>query len=88
MAGTLTDKKAELEQKEKEIRLIDTAVGMLSEEKQLIIRVKYLEDNKDKYVQWVLRKKHGTKSRDTYYKLKDEAVAELARTFGEVGVVE
>ena len=66
-----------------ENELIDLAVGMLPEAKKLIINVKYLQENKDDYAQRVLRKNHGLRSRDSYYRLKDEAVEELAKTMGE-----
>lgn len=69
---------------EKENALIDYAVSLLSQEKQLIITVKYLQGNKDLYCQRILRKEYHIKSRDTYYRWKDEAVGELAKMLGEV----
>ena len=81
----VADKNSELLQLQKDVELIDYAVGMLSEIKQFIIDLKYKQDNKDIYVQHVLKKRHGIKSRDSYYRLKDEAVEELAKMMGEVG---
>jgi hypothetical protein len=78
------DKHGELKGIETEIYLIDVAIKQLSEDKQLIVRLRYIEANKDSYVQRLLKKEHGVKSRDKYYSLKDEAVLELAKTFGEV----
>lgn len=82
MAQTIVDKQEELIKTENEIYLIDIAIGQLSKEKQLIVRLRYIEANKDSYVQRLLKKEHGVKSRDKYYSLKDEAVGELAGTFG------
>lgn len=79
----------ELEGIEREITLIDTAVGMLSEPKRLIIQVRYLtEDGQDKGAKITLQR-HGKKynwrvaSHDTYEKLRNEAITELARILGE-----
>jgi DNA helicase HerA-like ATPase len=83
LAAKVSDKLNELLQLQKDVELIDYAVSMLSEIKQLIIDVKYKQENKDIYVQSILRKKHGVKSRDSYYRLKDEAVEELAKMMGE-----
>jgi len=81
-AGSIVDKQRELFELENEVFLIDLAIGQLSEPKQFIIKLKYIEGNKDKYVQRLLKKEHGVKSKDTYYRLKDEAVEELAKMFG------
>jgi len=83
LAGTLVDKQGELRQIEQEIHLIDVAISMLPAPKKLIIDLKYMQGNKDIYVQRVLKKKHGIKSRDSYYRYKDEAVGELAKMLGE-----
>jgi hypothetical protein len=74
---------AELREKEQEIELIDLAIGMLSEQKRLLIDLKYLQDNKDVYVQGVLRKQHNIRSRDAYYRLKGDAVGKLSKMLGE-----
>ena len=76
------DKQEEPKGIETEIYLMDIAIKQLSEDKQLIVRLRYIEGNKDSYVQRLLKKEHGVKSRDKYYSLKDEAVLELAGTFG------
>jgi hypothetical protein len=68
-------------QNEKEI--LDYAVSMLSDIKRFLIDLKYMQDNKDVYVQSALKKRYDIRSRDTYYRLKDEAVKELARMLGE-----
>ena len=83
MASKVGDKRKELIQAQNEVELIDLAVGMLSEAKGLIITERYLNDNKEAYVQFVLKKNHGLRSRDSYYRLKDEAVEELSRMMGE-----
>lgn len=84
LAGSIGDMRQELLGLEKENALIDYAVSLLSQEKQLIISLKYLQENKDLYVQRILRKEHRIKSRDTYYRWKDEAVGELAKMLGEM----
>lgn len=83
LASRISDRKRELVQLQNEVELIDLAVGLLGEAKKLIIDVKYLQENKDDYTQRVLQKNHGLRSRDSYYRLKDEAVGELAKTMGE-----
>jgi len=83
LASKISDKKKLLVELQNENELIDLAVGMLSEAKKLIIDVKYLQENKDDYAQRVLQKNHGLRSRDSYYRLKDEAVEELAKMMGE-----
>jgi len=83
MASKVGDKRRELIRAQNEVELIDLAVGMLSEPKKLIIDLKYLQENKDDYAQRMLRKNHGLRSRDSYYRLKDEAVGELAKMMGE-----
>ena len=83
LASKIYDKKKLLVELQNENELIDLAVGMLPEAKKLIIDTKYLQENKDDYAQRVLRKHHGLRSRDSYYRLKDEAVEELAKTIGE-----
>ena len=84
MASKVGDKRRELIRAQNEVELIDLAVGMLTEAKGLIITERYLNDNKEAYVQFVLKKNHGLRSRDSYYRLKDEAVGELAKTMGEI----
>lgn len=84
LAVKVGDKHRELEQLQRDIELIDYAVGMIPEIKRFIIDLKYLQDNKDDYVQRKLYQKHRLKSRDSYYRLKDEAVEELAKMMGEV----
>ena len=84
LASRIGDRKRELVQLQNEVELIDLAVGMLTEAKGLIITERYLNDNKEAYVQFVLKKNHGLRSRDSYYRLKDEAVGELAKTMGEI----
>jgi|GEM_PF-6465402 hypothetical protein len=66
-----------------ELKTLALAISKLSEEKQLIITEKYIQGEMDKYVFWVLRKQYGIRSRDTYYRFKDEAVMELAEILGE-----
>ena len=83
LASKIYDKKKLLVELQNENELIDLAVGMLTEAKKLIIDTKYLQENKDDYAQRILRKNHGLRSRDSYYRLKDEAVQELAKTMGE-----
>ena len=83
LASKIYDKKKLLVELQNENELIDLAVGMLPDAKKLIIDTKYLQENKDDYAQRVLRKNHGLRSRDSYYRLKDEAVEELAKTMGE-----
>lgn len=82
LAQTILDKQEELRKAENEIYLIDVAIGQLSEEKQLIIKERYIQGNKDAYVRRLLKRDYKIKSKDKYYSLKDKAVEELARTFG------
>ena len=85
LAEQMVDKETELRQAEQEIRLIDTVVGLLDERDRMIIDLKYLQGNKDAYVILQLRKKYGgVRSRDTYYRWKDDAVAELAKMLGKL----
>ena len=84
LASRISDKKRELLQLQNEVELIYLAVSMLPDVTRLIITERYLNDNKEAYVQFVLKKNHGLRSRDSYYRLKDEAVGELARMMGEV----
>jgi len=83
LATKVGDKHTNLIELQRDVDLIVYAVSMLSPIKQVIIKTKYLEENQDKYVIWDIRKHHGVKSRDTYYRYKDEAIKELARIFGE-----
>lgn len=81
------DKEAEIEACRQEIHSIERAVRLLSEAEQLVIKTKYLEGNKDSYA-WRTLSLYGQKhqlrlnSRDTYYRLKEGAVAKLAGIFG------
>jgi len=84
LASKISDKKKLLVELQNENELIDLAVGMLGEVKRLIITERYLNDNKETYVQFVLKKNHGLRSRDSYYRLKDEAIGELAKMMGEI----
>lgn len=83
LAERVGDKRTELKALQRDIALLDYAVSKLSEIKQLIIDLKYKQDNKELYVQSVLRKRHGIKSRDSYYRFRDEAVEEIAMIMGE-----
>ena len=86
LATKIGDKHTNLLELQRENGLIDYAVSMLSEQKQLIIKTKYFEENQDKYAQWALRKQFGVRARQTYYSMKDEAIKELARMMmGEEG---
>jgi len=90
LASSLSDKLAELREKEREIKLIDMAVGMLSAPKKLIIEVRYLtEDGQDKGARITLRanaKKYKWRAmhHSTYERLRDEAIEEIAGMLGEV----
>lgn len=81
------DKEMELALCIQEIRSIDRAINLLGEVEQLVIRTRYLEGNKDSYA-WRTLSNYGQKhqlrlnSRDTYYRLKEGAVAKLAGIFG------
>lgn len=83
LAERMVDKETELRQAEQEIRLIDTAIEGLSEEKRLIVRLRYLEGNKDSYTMLILKKEHNVRGSQKYYSLKDKAVEELAKVLGE-----
>jgi len=83
LASKIGDKKRELLQLRNEVELIDLAVGMLSDAKRLIITTRYLEDQQDKYAQWLLKKKHAVRAIQTYYTMKDQAIDELADKMGE-----
>lgn len=79
------DKREELRQVETELRIVEKLIDSLQEPKRMLIRMKYLEENKDIYV-WktLIRNKYRVKSQHTYYNIKDEAVQELAKAFGYV----
>ena len=89
LASRIGDRKRELLQLQNEVELIDLAVGMLSEQKQLIIKVRYLtEYGQDKNARITLRAsarkyKWRTMHHGTYERLRDEAIMEVARMFGE-----
>ena len=85
LASKVGDKQTELAGLIIEVDLIEYAVGMLDKVKNLIITEKYLNENKDAYVQFCLKKNHSFRSRDTYYRLRDEAVGELAGIMGIIG---
>ena len=77
------DKREELGEIESEIRIIEQLVESLTEAKQTLIRLRYLEENKDRYVWRVLvRQGIKVKSERSYYNLKDSAVEDLAKAFG------
>jgi hypothetical protein len=76
------DKQEELKELENEIYLIDVAIRQLSKDKQLLIKEKYIQENKDTYVLRLLNKNYGVKSKNKYYSLRDEAIEELAGMFG------
>ena len=83
LASRVGDKYNELIRMQNEKEILDYAVSMLSDIKRFLIDLKYMQDNKDVYVQSALKKRYDIRSRDTYYRLKDEAVKELARMLGE-----
>jgi hypothetical protein len=84
--------KAELQEREQAIRIIDLAVSMLSAPKKLIIEVRYLTDEgTDKAARLTLRA-HGKRNKwrtmhnVTYQKLRDEAIKEIAEMLGEIDI--
>lgn len=85
LAEKMVDKQEELNQYELEIRIIDRLIESLSEAKGLLIRLRYIEDNKDRYVMHVLIKNGvKVKSERSFYAMKDEAILDLAKAFGYV----
>ncbi len=90
LASKLSDKLDELRQVEHEIKIIDMAVGMLSDPKKLIVQVRYLtEGGQDKGARITLRAnakkfKWRMMSQNTYERLRDEAIQEIGRILGEV----
>ena len=89
LASKISDKKKLLVELQNENELIDLAVGMLSEQKQLIVKTRYLtEYGQDKNARITLRAnarkyKWRTMHHGTYERLRDEAIMEVARMFGE-----
>ena len=89
LASRIGDKISELRYIEHELKMIDLAVSMLSEPKQLIIKVRYLtEDGMDKGAAITLRnhsKKYGWRvmCHGTYERLRNEAVAQIAGILGD-----
>lgn len=84
LAARIGDKKKELLQLQSEVELLELAVGMLKERGQLVIRLRYFDENKEDYVLETLGRQHGVWSRDSYYRIKNGAVEELAVIMGEV----
>lgn len=93
LACKVGDKNSELLRLQKDVELIDYAVGMLSEPKRLIIEVRYLSDGgQDKGARITLRAnakkfKWRMMSQNTYERLRDEAIEEMARILGEDKVI-
>jgi len=89
LAVRLEEKKSELVELQWRVELIDYAVSMLSEPKQLIVKVRFLtEYGQDKGARITLRanaRKHKWRmmSQAPYERLRDEAVAEMAKILGE-----
>lgn len=88
LAAKVGDLQSELLELQRDIELIDYAVSLLSQPKQLIIKVRFLtEGGQDKGASIVL-KSHGrrynwkTKNYRTYEKLRDEALEEMAGILG------
>jgi hypothetical protein len=89
LACAIEEKLSDLRRIEQEIKLIETAVNMLSAPKKLIIEVRYLtDDGTDKAARLTLRA-HGKRNKwrtmhnVTYQKLRDEAIKEIAEMLGE-----
>ena len=93
LASRIGDKLSELKEIEQEIKLIELAVGMLSAPKRLIIEVRYLtEGGQDKGARITLRanarkNKWRMMSQNTYERLRNEAIEEMARILGEDKVI-
>lgn len=89
LAVRIEEKESELSELQWNVELIDYAVSMLSEPKQLIIKVRFLtEDGQDKGARITLRanarKYHWRMmSQAPYERLRDEAIAEMAKILGE-----
>jgi hypothetical protein len=89
LSSKMADKNIELLQLQKDVELIDYAVGMLSQPKQLIIKVRFMtEYGQDKGARITLRSnarkyKWRMMSQGIYERLRDEAVGELAQILGE-----
>lgn len=88
LGARVADKNAEILQLQKDVELIDYAVGMLSEQKQLIIKTRYLtEGGQDKGASITLsnharRFKWKARNYRTYERLRDEALEEIAGIIG------
>lgn len=83
LAQSEVDKQEELREYEAEIRLIDRLIETLPDIERTLIQLRYLEENKDAYVQRIMRKQgFRVKSSQTYYNVKDRAVEKLAAAFG------
>ena len=88
-AVRVESRKSELAELQKDVELIDYAVGMLSAPKQLIIKVRYLtEGGMDKGAAVTLRnhaKRYQWRAMhlSTYERLRDEAVSEIAGILGD-----
>ena len=78
-------KRAEFIEKSREIRTLDLAVSKLSERKQTIIRMKYMDEyqNMDKVIFITMRRQHTVSCERTYFNVKNEAIEELAKMLGE-----
>ncbi len=93
LAARVGDRETELSELQKNIELIDYAVSLLSQPKQLIIKVRFLtEGGQDKGARITLRanarkNKWRMMSQKTYEKLRDEAIEEIARILGEDRVI-
>lgn len=83
LAQSTLDKQEKLRQLQVETRFIDRLVETLPDIERTLIQLRYLEENKDAYVQRIMRKKgFKVKSSQTYYNVKDRAVEKLAAAFG------
>lgn len=89
LASKVGDKHTELIEKQNEVTIIEYVVSKLSEQKQLIIRTRFMtEGGQDKGAFITLgnharRYKWRTRNYRTYEKLRDEAIKEIARMLGE-----
>lgn len=89
LAARVGDRQSELLELQKDIELIDYAVSLLSQPKQLIIKVRFLtEGGQDKGARITLRAnakkfKWRMMHHSTYERLRDEAVKEIAGILGE-----
>jgi len=89
LATKVGDKNTELIEKQNEVMLIEYVVSILSEQKQLIIRTRFMtEGGQDKGAFITLgnharRYKWRAKNYRTYEKLREEAIEEIAGMLGE-----